>query len=110
MNKQGLSTEKSREQLSEEVIAGFKDVVADAEALLKATADQGGDKLTEVRTRTEKSLKAVKARMAEAQDELLARTKAAAKVTDTYVHDNPWQAVGIGAGVGFLIGLLIGRR
>ena len=34
----------------------------------------------------------------------------AADVTDKYVHDNPWQAIGVAAGVGFLLGLLIGRR
>ena len=33
-----------------------------------------------------------------------------AKTTDTYVHENPWRAVGIAAGVGLLLGLLIGRR
>jgi ElaB/YqjD/DUF883 family membrane-anchored ribosome-binding protein len=35
---------------------------------------------------------------------------AAARVTDDYVHDNPWQAIGVAAAVGFLAGLLIARR
>jgi len=38
------------------------------------------------------------------------RTRAAAQATDDYVHDNPWQAVSIGAGVGFLVGFILGRR
>ncbi|HCI13500.1 MAG TPA: DUF883 domain-containing protein, partial [Gallionellaceae bacterium] len=38
-----------------------------------------------------------------------ARTKEAAKVTDEYVHENPWKAVGIAAGVGLVIGMLISR-
>jgi len=109
------ATEKSMENISDEVsseklIADFKVVVADTEALLKATANQGGEKLAEVRARAEESLRVVKARMAEAQAALLARTKAAAKATDAYVHENPWKAVGIAAGVGLVIGLLIGRR
>ena len=37
-------------------------------------------------------------------------TKQAARVADDYVHDKPWQAIGIAAGVGLIIGLLIGRR
>jgi ElaB/YqjD/DUF883 family membrane-anchored ribosome-binding protein len=100
----------SDEVTSEQLIADFKVVVADAEALLKATANQGGEKLAEVRAKAEESLRVVKVRMAEAQAALLARTKAAAKATDAYVHENPWKAVGIAAGVGLVIGLLIGRR
>jgi len=101
-----LSDEVTKEQL----IADFKVVVADAEALLKATANQGDKKLAEVRAKTEESLKVVKARMAEAQAALLVKTKEAAKATDTYVHENPWRAVGVAAAVGLVIGLLIGRR
>lgn len=107
MNK---TMEKSMEKLSDEVIADFKEVVADAEALLKATANQGGEQLAEVRAKAEESLRVVKARMAEAEAELLAKTKAAAKATDAYIHENPWKAIGVAAGIGFVIGLLIGRR
>jgi len=101
-----LSVEVSKEQL----IADFKLVVADAEALLAATVGQGGDKLAEVRGKAEESLRMVKARMADAQDALLTQTKAAAKATDTYVHENPWQSIGVAAGLGMVIGLLIARR
>lgn len=100
----------SYEVTKEQLIDDFKVVVADAEALLKATANQGGEKLVEVRTKVEESLKVAKARMAEAQAALLVQTKAAAKATDAYVHENPWKAIGAGAGVGLVIGLLIGRR
>lgn len=104
------SMEKSVEKLSDEVIADFKVVVADTEALLKATANQGGEKLAEVRAKAEESLGVVKARMEQAQAALLVKTKEAAKATDAYVHENPWQAAGVAAGVGLVIGLLIGRR
>jgi ElaB/YqjD/DUF883 family membrane-anchored ribosome-binding protein len=36
--------------------------------------------------------------------------KQAARVTDEYVHDHPWRAVAVAAGIGLIIGLLIGRR
>jgi ElaB/YqjD/DUF883 family membrane-anchored ribosome-binding protein len=94
----------------EQLIADFKTVVADAEALLKATANHGGDELAEVRAKAEESLRVVKARMTESQAALLVKTKEAAKATDAYVHEYPWKAVGIAAGVGLLIGLLSGRR
>ncbi len=94
----------------EKLISDFKVVVADAEALLKASAGQGGEALAAVRTRVQESLAIAKEKMLDAEEELLARTKAAARVTDEYVHDHPWHAVGVAAGVGLLIGLLIGRR
>ena len=46
----------------------------------------------------------------DAEAALLARTRAAAKATDEYVHGHPWQAIGIAASVGVVVGLLIGRR
>ena len=94
----------------EQLIADFKTVVADAEALLKATANQGGDELAEVRAKAEESLRVVKARMSESQAALLVKTKEAAKATDVYVHENPWKAVGVAAGVGLVVGLLSARR
>ena len=115
MNTMEPATEKSMEKLTfevtkEQLIDDFKVVVADAEALLKATANQGGEKLAEVRAKAEESLRIAKDKMAEAQAALLVKTKAAAKATDVYVHENPWRAVGVAAGVGLVIGLLIGRR
>jgi ElaB/YqjD/DUF883 family membrane-anchored ribosome-binding protein len=110
MNTKELATGKSMEQLSNDVIADFKVVVTDTEALLKATANQGGEELAEVRAKAEESIKAVKVRMAEEQAALLAKTKEAAKATDVYVHEHPWTAVGVAAGVGLVVGLLSNRH
>lgn len=115
MNTIEPATGKSMEKLSdvatkEQLIADFRVVVADAEALLKATANQGGEKLAEVRAKAEESIRVAKARMAELQTALLAQTKAAAMATDAYVHENPWKTVGVAAGFGLVVGLLISRR
>lgn len=103
---ENLSDDVTKKQL----IADFNEVVADTEALLKATANQGDEKLARIRAKAEESLRVMKASMAEAQAALLAKTRAAAKATDTYVHESPWKAVGIAAGVGLLVGMLIARR
>lgn len=94
----------------EQLINDFKIVIADAEALLKATATQGGEAMANLRVKTEESLAVAKEKLADAQEVIVAKTKAAATATDDYVHDKPWHAVGIAAGVGLVIGLLIGRR
>jgi ElaB/YqjD/DUF883 family membrane-anchored ribosome-binding protein len=92
------------------LIDDFNAVVTDAEALLKATASQGGDKFTEMRNKVDQSIKAAKASLDEAETALLVKTKAAAKVTDVYVHENPWQSVGVAVGIGFIVGWLSARR
>lgn len=85
-------------------------VVADAEELLRVTASQAGEGAAAARARIQESLQVVQARMASAEDDLIERTRAAAKVTDSYVRDNPWQAIGISACVGAVVGMLIARR
>lgn len=94
----------------EHLIADFKTVVTDAEALLKATVNQGGEELADVRNKAENSIRAIKGRLADEQAAMLALSKDAAKTADVYVHMYPWTAVGVAAGVGLLVGLLSGRR
>lgn len=94
----------------EKLMDDLRVVVADAEELLRATAGQAGEKVAVARERIQESLAAAKVRLAAAQDVVIEKTKYAAKVTDDYVHENPWKAVGIAAGVGLLVGMLIGRR
>jgi len=94
----------------EQLISDFKVVIADAEALIKATANQGGEAVVNLRAKAEESLAAAKVKLGEAQDALVEKGKIAAQATDDYVHEKPWHAVGIAAGVGLVVGLLIGRR
>ena len=94
----------------EKLVQDFKVVVSDAEELLRATASQAGEKVAAAREKVQESLHRAKVKLAEAEDILIDKGKQAARVTDEYVHDNPWKAVGIAAGIGFVIGLLIGRR
>lgn len=111
MSTRNLSAEAEEASVTkEQLIHDFKTVVADAEALLKATAGQGGEALAAARARAEESLAAAKARMVETEAAVIARAKAAARATDEYVHVHPWQAVGVAASLGLVIGVLIGRR
>lgn len=94
----------------EQLISDFKVVIADAEALIRATANQGGEAVGNLRAKAEESLAAAKVKLADAQDALIEKGKVAAQATDDYVHEKPWHAVGIAAGIGLVIGLLIGHR
>lgn len=95
---------------AEQLIDDLTTVVRDAESLLRATAAQTGEKLDEVRGRAEESLRQAKARLAAVEKEALERARVLAGEADEYVRGNPWQAVGIAAGVGLLLGVLLSRR
>ncbi|MDP2785499.1 MAG: DUF883 family protein [Sulfurimicrobium sp.] len=94
----------------EKLVSDLRVVIGDAEELLRATANQAGEKIAEIRVKAEENLRNAKIRLARAEEAMLERTKAAARATDDYVRANPWRAVGIAAGAGFIVGLLVGRR
>lgn len=94
----------------QQLVTDMKSVIADAEDMLHATADQAGDKVASLRARIQERLKGAKMRLSEAETVLVAKTRAAARATDAYVHESPWTAIGVAAGVGLLVGLILGRR
>lgn len=84
---------------TDKLVQDMRAVVADAEELLKATAGQTGERVDRVRARAEESLRAARARLQET-----------GHAVDREVHENAWTAVGVAAGVGLLLGIVIGRR
>ena len=94
----------------QKLVADMKNVVADAEEILRATAGIAGEKMAELRERISERLSDAKLRLADAEAIVFDKTKAAARATDDFVYENPWQSVGIAAGVGLLLGIIIGRR
>ena len=78
----------------------------DAQALMAATADVAGDKVTAARKRLAAALESAKAVVGKIRD----KTVAGAKATDEAVHEHPYQAIAIGVGVGVVVGYLLSRR
>lgn len=100
----------SKPATPDKLIEDLQVVVHDAEALLKATAAQTGEKIQEARARAEKSLRKVKARLGDVEDEALKRARVLAGEAEDYMKSNPWEVIGAAAGIGLLLGLLISRR
>jgi ElaB/YqjD/DUF883 family membrane-anchored ribosome-binding protein len=94
----------------EKLIADTRLVIADAEELLRATAGQAGDKIAEIRVKATDRIAVLKTKLADAEMALVEKAKQVGHATDDYVHENPWRSVGVAAGIGFIVGLLIGRR
>jgi len=100
------SAEPSVEKLMEDL----RRVVVDVEGLVKATAGQAGEKLGEARAKAEDTLRAARERLSDLEEQARDKAVEAAGEADRLVRDNPWQAVGIAAGVAFLLGILVSRR
>ena len=98
----------------EAMMDDVRQALAEVEQLLKDGADQAGeqlgDRVDETRARAERTLHEAHSRLGSLQDELTARARRSVRDADRYVHDNPWQAIGIAAGLAFVVGLLVSRR
>lgn len=99
-------TEDQRDKL----VSDLKNVILDAEELLKITASDAGVEAVALRERVRERLAQAKHGLLDLQENTLAKAKAATRKADDYVHDHPWPSVAVAAGVGLLVGLLIGRR
>lgn len=95
---------------NEKLVKDIKTVVADAEAMLRETAGKTGKEVAELHASMTDRLAVAKARLVEVEEAMVDKAKQAAKVTDEYVHENPWQSAIIAGGVGFLIGYLASSR
>ncbi len=102
-----MSTNSSQNAAAtrEKVVEDFKVLKDDVQELLKATASVVGDTAAEARVKVQDSLKIAQDKLSVAQGVAVAKGKEAVAVTDEYVREKPWNAVGIAAGVGFLLGI-----
>ncbi len=105
----GMADGAKERVTTDDLLADLKAVIHDAEALLRATEGQAGEKISEIRARAEETLGGARERMHNAGAEVGARARSAARSTDIYVRENPWTAVAVAVGIGYLLGQL-GRR
>lgn len=101
---------KTAQNAQEILMADFQALVSDTEKLLEHTATLAGDQADELRGQIHDSLLKARETLQLTEESLRERGKAAVTATEDYVQSNPWQSVGIAAGVGFLLGLLATRR
>jgi ElaB/YqjD/DUF883 family membrane-anchored ribosome-binding protein len=93
-----------------QLIDDLRAVVADAEALLNATAHSADERAHAMREKAAGTIEQARARLESLEHEFGAQAKAVAADAHRYVRDNPWQSLGIAAVAGLVIGVLLGRR
>lgn len=94
----------------DKLISDLKLVLKDAEELLRSTGQQLGSSYQSARARFGSKLDSAKDNLDTVQTKVSSGSKEAMATTDRYVQANPWQAVGIGAVAGLVIGILLARR
>ena len=99
-------TQEQRDKL----VADLRLVIADAEELLRLSADEVGGGVSALRERVEARIRDARDSISRLQDAAIEKARAAGHAADDWVHEKPWYAIGAAAGVGLLLGLLIGRR
>jgi ElaB/YqjD/DUF883 family membrane-anchored ribosome-binding protein len=88
----------------------IKNLIADVEDLMAKIADVKDADVARVRGKVQRAVDATKQSLADGADTLRRQAQNAANTADDYVHDSPWQAVGIAALVGAVVGILATRR
>ena len=95
---------------ADQLIGEFKALMADAEALIHATEGQHEGAIGSIRAKALETLAGAKESLSGVEGQLAEKAKAAAQGADDFVHRKPWEAVGVAAGLGLLIGLFIRRK
>ncbi|MRW91711.1 DUF883 family protein [Duganella sp. FT80W] len=84
--------------------------ISEAEKWLTDSVEQAGGISAETRARFDDALSTARSDLRKLEDSFLAHSRNAADTVDSYVRNNPWQAAGIGAAIGVVLGLLIARK
>lgn len=90
--------------------AEIKNLIADVEDLVARIADLKDADVARVRNKVLRAVDTAKSSLADSAETVRRQAQRVATTADDYVHDSPWQAVGIAALVGAVVGVLASRR
>lgn len=88
----------------------IKSLIADVEDLMARITDLKDADVVRVRGKVQRAIDATKQSLSEGAGALRDHAQKAAGTADDFVRDSPWQAVGIAALVGAVVGILATRR
>ena len=93
----------------QKIIEDIKVLLNDSEELVRLSASLPAEGVDALRTRLRDHVDAARNALETAQSNAQERYRASLDGTVQYTRDNPWQALGLAAGIGFLAGILVSR-
>jgi ElaB/YqjD/DUF883 family membrane-anchored ribosome-binding protein len=84
--------------------------VTQAEDLLRALGNESGEAVEAMRARVTTTLRDARSRLSGKASDARRVAGDTLSKADAYVHENPWRAVAIGAGIGVLLAMMMRRR
>jgi ElaB/YqjD/DUF883 family membrane-anchored ribosome-binding protein len=109
INSQGANGEKPSDALAK-ISLEFHNFIEDMQDLVTASTSLTGEDLTKVKMKMNELIASGKKSVEGVRVSIRNRAQKTATITNAYVHDKPWQAIGIGAASGLLLGYLLARR
>jgi ElaB/YqjD/DUF883 family membrane-anchored ribosome-binding protein len=93
----------------QKIIEDIKVLLNDSEELLRLSTTLPGESVDALRSRLRSHVDTARSALEDAQQSAVTRYRASVDGTEEYVRQNPWQALGVAAGIGFFMGILISR-
>jgi len=106
----GASATQSMIATKSNSVGEFHNILADVEQLIKDATSLNSDDFAQAKAAIGARLALAKESVVHMGGNIADKTRQAAKATDSYVHEHPWQSVGAGAALGLLVGFLVARR
>ena len=102
--------ENARQKASAALSQEFQNFLTDIESLFKATTSLTGAELEIAKAKFNERIATAKVKVADLSTNVKQHARDAMTVTDTYVREEPWKAVGAATAIGFLLGFILARR
>ena len=100
------AVQAAEDQIKDQAFSELQELIAESDKLLKDSASLIGEEGETLRAQVGIKLK----QAMESVTNVRERSKPVVDATEHYIGGHPWQTVAISAGVGLVVGLLLGRR
>jgi ElaB/YqjD/DUF883 family membrane-anchored ribosome-binding protein len=105
-NEMGDTPRQWRSSTGQEI----SDLMTDVQDLVGRVANVADPEVARLRAKVTDAMSAAKSSLARGSDTVRQSAKDAMNAGDTYVREQPWQAIGVAAAAGLVVGFLIARR
>ncbi|MFO1389134.1 YqjD family protein [Cellvibrio sp.] len=100
----------SNPQAYEEILKEFKHFMDDAEDMFHSATSATGEDLLKIKSQFRQRVRSAKERVGNASNSIIKQAYKTADLTNDYVHQKPWTAIGTGVALSLLAGYLLSTK